>query len=192
MIAAELQREPIADSPIKMELFIMETDSPIAGIGLSRFKKALLDSEKLDLSSSDINIDKDIYNRFDELFQAITSSEGFRFGKVCEKTEREFSKYNKYIEGLDVSSVKEQARKIAKEIASIQFKDLAVELTPFRSLKYTLIIDNSQLFTISKLLTVDDSSVVFSFFKDDECIFSDIIDLSTLTDAIKNYIATLD
>lgn len=86
------------------------------------------------------------------------------------------------------------ADEVLTELSKIEFKDAAVELSPFDAIKITLILrQEPELLLIvtrpfENLVDVQGDQVVFSIFNQDDHI-SDVLPLSALVEGIRSFLA---
>lgn len=111
-------------------------------------------------------------------------------GIICAKLDSEFKKYSHYIE-KDVSKARAEAEMVAREISSIKFDKVSVELTPSNTVKFTLKFDERKMLMLTypfdKIEGVIEGEVLFSFFIDRTMILSDSLNLKDLVLGINNY-----
>lgn len=92
------------------------------------------------------------------------------------------------------AAISKIAEEVLTELSKIEFKDAAVELSPFDAIKITLILrqEPELLLIISrpfeKLVDVQDDQVVFSIFNQGDHI-SNVLPLSALVEGIQSFLA---
>lgn len=81
---------------------------------------------------------------------------------------------------------------IAENAAKINFRDSLVEIAPSNTFYIKLLLPNDELLVITRQFEYTDGlgedEVVFSLFKDDECLLSEAIDIVSLVKAINEYL----
>lgn len=111
---------------------------------------------------------------------------------ITDRFEREFVKYASSI-ALNETEAKKIFKKTSRLVANINFKAIAVEISPLNAVKFSVILDDRKELYITKsfssLPDLNDGGVVFSLFVDQKLIISDAAKLDSLVQGINKYIS---
>ena len=113
------------------------------------------------------------------------------FHQIQNKFEKEYTKNSNYI-----SSDKEEAQKsfteISKSISKINYKKLALEITPSNAVKFTIILNEMVILSITKpfdkIDDLNENEVVFNLYKNRELLLSDATKIDELVKGINSYV----
>ena len=111
------------------------------------------------------------------------------------KFETEFSKYSHYIVS-DNDLAKRKCERLFEKIAKLNFKSVAVELTPSNTIKFIVLFEGERMFMIhcpfESTDEIKEDEAVWSFFIKKELIVSDKQDIDGLVHSIGAYNKEID
>lgn len=106
------------------------------------------------------------------------------------KFEKEFSSCGHYIK-TDVADAKAQVESLIKEIAKLNFADIALELSQTNAIIFKIALDDELLMVITKpFFEIEDlklNEVIFGLFRNREMLYSDSTEIEKLVDGTNKY-----
>lgn len=106
--------------------------------------------------------------------------------------EQELALYE--VKEYSINDIRTAFKSVVQEISQLEYSHINIFINNSNDIKFSLYFENDKVLMINKSFELvneisDDNLVIYSLFSDDELIVSDVIEISTLINGFKKYLA---
>jgi hypothetical protein len=114
-----------------------------------------------------------------------------KFQNINNKFEMEIERYSNYL-NLDLYDIRYSYNNMWKFISKIDYEKIALEITPSNAVKFTIILKNEIILSITKpfdkIEDLDENEVVFNLYLNRELLVSDTSKIDELVKRVNSYV----